>query len=196
MLDSYILANIFFYFSLFLLGSCSGQKRTRGRTRGIKLFNRRPGDKLIIQFNAEGQPIGENARSFSTLCGIVVRSPGNAPLQVKKWAEIPEQAKEKMWSHIQVNGNEYFSILVILMCSLFSTSQEFALVDEERKKWVMQSLGKKYRDYRKALKDRYYSPWNTDGERLQHPPPDVSVDDWVWLVRHWGSPEMQVCNHC
>ncbi|KAJ8632938.1 hypothetical protein MRB53_026274 [Persea americana] len=86
-------------------GSCNGQKRTRRRTRGIKLFNRRPGDKLIIQFNVEGQPTGENAKSFSTLSGIVVRSPSNAPLQVKKWARILEQAKEKMWSHIQVNGD-------------------------------------------------------------------------------------------
>ena len=50
------------------------------------MFNRRPDDKLIVQFNAKGQPIGENARPFATLCGIIVRTPGNAPLQVKKWA--------------------------------------------------------------------------------------------------------------
>ncbi|RWR85176.1 bromodomain-containing protein 4-like protein isoform X3 [Cinnamomum micranthum f. kanehirae] len=146
-----------------------GKKRTRGSTRGIKLFNRRPGDKLIVQFNTEGQPIGENARSFSTLCGIVVRAPGNAPLQVTKWADVSEQAKEKMWRHIQ----------------------ETAVVDEERKKWVLQSLGKKYRDYRKDMKDKYYSSWNTDEERLQHRPPDVSSEDWAWLVRYWGNPEVQ-----
>ncbi|XXG73372.1 hypothetical protein AAC387_Pa07g2303 [Persea americana] len=121
-----------------------GKKRTRGSTRGIKLFNRRPGDKLIVQFNAEGQP-------------------------VTKWADVSDQAKEKMWRHIQ----------------------EFAVVDEERKKWVLQSLGKKYRDYRKDMKDKYYSSWNTDEERLQHRPPDVSSEDWAWLVGYWGNPEVQ-----
>ncbi|KAJ8630445.1 hypothetical protein MRB53_023768 [Persea americana] len=121
-----------------------GKKRTRGSTRGIKLFNRRPGDKLIVQFNAEGQP-------------------------VTKWADVSDQAKEKMWRHIQ----------------------EFAVVDEERKKWVLQSLGKKYRDYRKDMKDKYYSSWNTDEKRLQHRPPDVSSEDWAWLVGYWGNPEVQ-----
>ena len=72
-----------------------GKKRTRGSNRGIKLFNRRPNDKLIVQFNAEGKPIGENARPFATLCGIIVRTPGNAPLQVTKWANVLEQAKDK-----------------------------------------------------------------------------------------------------
>ncbi|RWR75198.1 transposon protein, putative, CACTA, En/Spm sub-class, expressed [Cinnamomum micranthum f. kanehirae] len=147
----------------------SGKKRTRGSSRGIKLFNRRPDDKLIVQFNAEGQPIGDNARPFATLCGIIVRTPGNAPLQVTKWADVPEQSKEKMWKHIQ----------------------DYAVVDDERKKWVLQSLGKKYRDYRKDIKDKYYSPWNTDDERLQHRPPDVSSEDWAWLVQYWGSPEVQ-----
>ncbi|RWR97740.1 bromodomain-containing protein 4-like protein isoform X3 [Cinnamomum micranthum f. kanehirae] len=147
----------------------SGKKRTRGSSRGIKLFNRLPDDKLIVQFNAEGQPIGDNARPFATLCGIIVRTPGNAPLQVTKWADVLEQSKEKMWKHIQ----------------------DYAMVDDERKKWVLQSLGKKYRDYRKDIKDKYYSPWNTDDERLQHRPPDVSSEDYAWLVQYWGSPEVQ-----
>ncbi|KAJ8630294.1 hypothetical protein MRB53_023617 [Persea americana] len=81
-----------------------GRKRTRGSNRGIKLFNRQPDDKLIVQFNAEGQPIGENARPFATLCGIIVRTP--------------------------------------------------------------------------------------DEERLQHLPPDVSREDWAWLVQYWGNPEV------
>ncbi|KAJ8629787.1 hypothetical protein MRB53_023110 [Persea americana] len=83
-----------------------GKKRTRGRNRCIKLFNRRPDDKLIMQINAEGQPIGENARPFATLRGIIVRTPGNAPLQVTKWADVLEQAKEKMWKHIQSEFKE------------------------------------------------------------------------------------------
>ncbi|KAJ8619874.1 hypothetical protein MRB53_028403 [Persea americana] len=48
--------------------------------------------------------------------------------------------------------------------------QDHAVVNDERKKWVLQSLGKKYRDYKKDHKDKYYFPWNTDEERLQHLP--------------------------
>ncbi|RWR86240.1 bromodomain-containing protein 4-like protein isoform X3 [Cinnamomum micranthum f. kanehirae] len=60
------------------------------------------------------------------------------------------------------------------------------------KKWILQSLGKKYRDYKKHIKDKYYSSWNTDEERLQHKSPDVSSEDWAWLVQYWGSPKIQV----
>lgn len=79
-----------------------------------------------------------------------------------------------------------------MTCPLLLTFQEFAIIDEERKKWVLQSLAKKYRDYKKDLKDKYYSPLPTDEERLRHTPPDISAEDWAWLVRYWGSPEVQV----
>ena len=35
---------------------------------------------------------------------------GIGPLRVNKWAEIPEQAKEKLWKNIQVNGIEFYSL--------------------------------------------------------------------------------------
>ncbi|KAJ8640131.1 hypothetical protein MRB53_016825 [Persea americana] len=89
-------------------------KRGQESNRGIKLFNIQPDDKLIVQFNAKGRPICENARPVATLCRIIVRTPGNAPLHVTKWVDVPEQAKEKMWKHIQ----------------------DYAVADDERKKWV------------------------------------------------------------
>ena len=66
------------------------------------------------------------------------------------------------------------------------------MIDDERKKWVLQCLGKKYRDYKKDIKDKYYLSLNTDEERLQHRPPDVSSEDWAWLVQYWGNPKVQV----
>ncbi|KAJ8619836.1 hypothetical protein MRB53_028365 [Persea americana] len=56
---------------------------------------------------------------------------------------------------------------------------------------VLQSLGKRYKDYEKDIKDKYYSSWNTDEKRLHHGPPDVSNEDWAWLVQYWGSPKVQ-----
>ena len=56
---------------------------------------------------------------------------------MKKWADIPHQAKEKMW--------------------------------------VIKNLENKYKDYRKDSKDKYYSPLNTDEERLEHPPPNITA---------------------
>ena len=53
-------------------------------------------------------------------------------------------------------------------------------------------MGSKYRSYRYKMKAKYYDPYSTDEERLSNCPPDVSQDDWRWLVHYWGTPEVQV----
>ncbi|KAJ8630078.1 hypothetical protein MRB53_023401 [Persea americana] len=32
---------------------------------------------------------------------------------------------------------------------------------------------------------------NMDAEQLQHPPPDISGEDWAWLVQYWGRAEVK-----
>ena len=82
--------------------------------RGIELFNKRPDGKFTVEFNAEGRQVREHARPLATLCGLVVRTPGIAPIQVKKWAEIPQQAKEKMWRQVHVISSKNLGKLFIL----------------------------------------------------------------------------------
>lgn len=65
---------------------------------------------------------------------------------------------------------------------------------KERKKFIMESLNKKYRNYRARLKNTYYDTVGTDEDRLkeENMPPNVDENDWKWLVEYFGSTEFKV----
>ncbi|CAH9096064.1 unnamed protein product [Cuscuta epithymum] len=67
------------------------------------------------------------------------------------------------------------------------------MILEKRKKTLMRSLNKKYRNYRARLKRMYYDTEDTDAERLKekNKPPCVDKKDWKWLVEYFGSPNFQ-----
>ncbi|KAF8400312.1 hypothetical protein HHK36_013609 [Tetracentron sinense] len=86
LIEEYMPANIL---------TCSSGRRKRGRGP-IRVLN------LLMM-------------PTTNLCGATVRNPNYAPLQVEKWNDIPNQAKEMMWKHIK----------------------EHADVAEERRKWII-----------------------------------------------------------
>ncbi|KAF8391084.1 hypothetical protein HHK36_023384 [Tetracentron sinense] len=93
LVEEYMPANI-------LTCSSGRRKRGRGPTRVLNLLTMPPGKKIRVEFNDMGQPIGDHASKFANLCGATVRNPNYAPLQVEKWKDMPDQAKEMMWKHI------------------------------------------------------------------------------------------------
>ncbi|XP_021753840.1 component of gems protein 1-like [Chenopodium quinoa] len=65
---------------------------------------------------------------------------------------------------------------------------------EERKKYIMESLNKKYRNYRARLKSTYYDTVDTNEDRFkeENMPPNVDENDWKWLVEYFGSTDFKV----
>ncbi|XP_057250737.1 uncharacterized protein LOC125497720 [Beta vulgaris subsp. vulgaris] len=55
-------------------------KTPRGPTRNLQLAKMRPGEKIKVDFDFSGQPIGVNRAKLSSYCGSLVRDPMNAPL--------------------------------------------------------------------------------------------------------------------
>ncbi|KAF8412019.1 hypothetical protein HHK36_004578 [Tetracentron sinense] len=84
-----------------------------------------PGKRIPVEFNDMRQPKGDHASKLANLCRSIVRNPNYAPLQVEKWNDIPNQAKEMMWKYIK----------------------EHTDVAEEWRKWIMQSMAKKFRGH-------------------------------------------------
>lgn len=75
----------------------------RGPTRNLQLAKLRPGEKMKVDFDVSGQPIGVNRAKLSSYCGSLVRDPLNAPLNgVEEFAQVPKENKEKMWKLILV----------------------------------------------------------------------------------------------
>ncbi|XP_057955944.1 uncharacterized protein LOC131149492 isoform X2 [Malania oleifera] len=144
-------------------------KKVRGLTRGVKYAKKlQSGENSHAEIQLEaGRIVGENSQEFVTKLGIVVRN--NAPLQVKKWGQIPKESKAKLWDVAQV---------------------ELKLIDNEVNRiYVMEQMQRQYRNWRSELYRKHYLKYNTDEERLQNIPPYRSEADWQYLVTYFGSDE-------
>ncbi|KAL2895291.1 Laminin subunit beta-1 [Bienertia sinuspersici] len=137
----------------------------------------RPGEKLKVDFNMNGQPIGDHRATLAKYCGALVKDPLNAPLyEVEQFSQIPQENKDKMWQ---------------LVLDKFDIGLDDDQEEEERKKkymqrrkFIMESLNKKYRNFRARLKSDYYDTEEMDEDRLkkENMPNFVDKKDWEWLV--------------
>ncbi|KAL2903935.1 Protein Turandot F [Bienertia sinuspersici] len=172
----------------------------------------RPGEKLKVDLNMNGQPIGDHRATLANYCGALVKDPLNAPLyEVEQFSQIPQENKDKMWQLVLVTIHLVcklstihpfplyitysFSNFHVLLCKdKFDIGLNDDQEEEERKKkymrrrkFIMESLNKKYRNFRARLKSDYYDTEETDEDRLkeENMPNFVDKKDWEWLVKYF-----------
>ena len=81
-----------------------GTKRKRGPTKlkGIALQNDGP---IAVNFNSNGQAIGEGSVSLSSFLGPLVRE--IVPYTISDWRKVPEKMKDILWATIQVKVRNF-----------------------------------------------------------------------------------------
>nr|CAD1842323.1 unnamed protein product [Ananas comosus var. bracteatus] len=60
-------------------------------------------------------------------------------------------------------------------------------IPEEGKRWVMMSIGKKWREFKCMLKKQHYDPHTTYAERIADRDSRVLPNEWEFLVKYWNS---------
>ncbi|XP_021715864.1 uncharacterized protein LOC110683767 isoform X2 [Chenopodium quinoa] len=148
-------------------------KRRRGPVYCRKLTILPPGEKIYVEFNKDGIPVGKNSSLFAFFLGEQVRNSAVIPLQVKDWEDIQPDKKEHLWS------------CVLEKCSFDDP--------EIRKDSVLKHARKLYRDSRHKLKRKYYDDPNlkTKAERLKNKPEKLLKADWKYLVEFWSDEKFQ-----
>ncbi|XP_031373080.1 uncharacterized protein LOC116188084 isoform X2 [Punica granatum] len=146
------------------VGSTSIRKRTWGKTRNIQLLLLPNGQKLPLEFNKHGQPIGLHASKFSSYLGNLVRNGGDAPISLLHWENVTEETREKIYARLL----EKFEFA------------ETPLIKER----IMQKMGKKFCDHKYHLKHDYYDKYETTEERLANVPEGISKNDWAAFVSY------------
>ncbi|KAL2895068.1 Disks large-like protein 5 [Bienertia sinuspersici] len=152
----------------------------RGLTRNLNMAKMRPA-------------------TLANYCGALVKDPLNAPLyEVEQFSQIPQENKDKMWQLVLVT--------IHLVCKL-STITPLPLIhyvqEEERKKkymrrrkFIMESLNKKYRNFRARLKSDYYDTEETDEDRLkeENMPNFVDKKDWNGFDHYYKKSQRNIKN--
>ncbi|KAM1111955.1 hypothetical protein PS2_044451 [Malus domestica] len=150
-----------------LLSSNVGKRKTRGPTRNLRLAQLPIGERFEVSWKNR-RPVGETTTFFKSECTALVRQTREIPLQVKSWKEIPSDIKQKAFEH---------------MLKRFKV--------EDHMKWVLDQIHRSYNSYRHHLKTTWFEICETTEDAREKVPPNVTEEDWQYLVNLWTSPEWQ-----
>lgn len=77
------------------------KRRTRGPTNMHEITrDSNEGQKRVIEYNEDGQPIGTNAAKLKSFIGTCVRH--HVPIIYDNWKMVPSEIKEKIYNLIKV----------------------------------------------------------------------------------------------
>ncbi|XP_009792327.1 uncharacterized protein LOC107805844 isoform X1 [Nicotiana tabacum] len=150
--------------------SFSNTKKGRGKYRSIHVdMKTQCGSKITVYIPDDiDRAVGPGARDIVNYCGLIMRS--TISFRDGEWAKIFAKHGQTMWLKVQekfeVGGGRGEHVLQGFVAS------------------TMQRL---FRTWKTRLHAEYLR-YNTDEERLSHPPKDVMPEDWEFLVQYFGSP--------
>ncbi|RVW62798.1 hypothetical protein CK203_058902 [Vitis vinifera] len=147
-------------------------KRFRGPTIKPEIAKKRSeGVKIDIQYNDDGEGVGEGYVQLVSYLGVLART--MVPVYHTDWRVVPMELKEKLWDCVK---------------GAF-------LVDENSKYNVISSIGTSFRSFRHTLTKEYILPYKDKPEYLLQPPIEynyIPIEDWRKLVANRLSTEFQV----
>ena len=139
--------------------------KTRGFSRSKATSALFDGERFHISLDSNALPIGDHRAHLASYLGTLARKGNLAPLTYSDWRTIPSQNKDDMWKLVQ---------------SKF-------VIDPIGKKFVLASIGDKWRNFKARLKRKYYYPYVNNREILKKTPPRVVKAQWEHLIKHWSS---------
>ncbi|CAL5415414.1 unnamed protein product [Camellia sinensis] len=101
--------------------------------------------------------------------GVLARDGNLMPLTYRTWSHVPKENKERIWREVKIHTD----------------------ADESMKKFVLASVGKKWREWKARVKQLGYTPFDNDADRLTHRPERVHEHQWRSLVYYWGTRKAQ-----
>ncbi|KAK9077051.1 hypothetical protein SSX86_005386 [Deinandra increscens subsp. villosa] len=125
--------------------------------------------RIKISTNELGQPVGPDATQLTSFLGHTARDGKLAPLTYSGWSKMPQKNKENMWQKVLTRFD----------------------IEPACRKWVLLSLGSKWRNFKAHLKALHYDTHATDKERLADRDERVLPDQWSFLVSQWSSDKFQ-----
>ncbi|KAL2330993.1 hypothetical protein Fmac_018574 [Flemingia macrophylla] len=124
--------------------------QTRLRVQDVFVMIDSP-TRILTQWNRNNQPVGDSSSLLVGFLGQVASNFGNFPVLYENWTQGPEQYKNNVYVNtIQAN---------------------FVVNDEKHKQYILGSLGKKWKDKRCRLFDKYHNWELSVEENIQNHPP-------------------------
>ncbi|KAL4021269.1 hypothetical protein IC575_020063 [Cucumis melo] len=122
---------------------------------------RNSGQKLPIQFNEHGQPVGATSKKMQSYIGVCVRQ--QIPITYNSWKEVPNELKDKIYDCISMSFD----------------------LQPNAKHSILMSASRKFRTFKTTLTQKYILPSKDQPSLLQFPPKiysHINQEDWESFV--------------
>ncbi|XP_027174484.1 uncharacterized protein LOC113774118 [Coffea eugenioides] len=146
----------------------NSQRKTRGPTYMIEIWGKPSScHQYKVRFDKDGEPIGKNKSKFTEFLGTIARNGKYAPLDVTDWREMTNDKKQDM---------------------LVLVKEKFRL-PRGADFWTLKSIGKKWRNWKSALKAKYYNPNESIESQINNRDQQILKDQWRNLLAYWSLEE-------
>ncbi|KAL4021523.1 hypothetical protein IC575_020324 [Cucumis melo] len=135
---------------------------------------RNSGQKLPIQFNEHGQPVGATSKKMQSYIGVCVRQ--QIPITYNSWKEVPNELKDKIYDCISMSFD----------------------LQPNAKHSILMSASRKFRTFKTTLTQKYILPSKDQPSLLQFPPKiysHINQEDWESFVDARLSEEWEKIMH-
>ncbi|AQK66667.1 hypothetical protein ZEAMMB73_Zm00001d014624 [Zea mays] len=146
--------------------------KRRGKTKLLQVWNIPRGHRIVVNYNELDQPIGEEAGITGKFLGMVARNGNLCSLSYKDWRLLI--GKKERLSNEQKNKEDI----------LKQVKRRF-LYPARMEKWVLKTIGERWRQHKSNLKSIYYDAHNGLEANYNNVPHGVIADQWIALVNHW-----------
>ncbi|XP_074342968.1 uncharacterized protein LOC141680728 [Apium graveolens] len=148
-------------------------KKRLGGARGVSALHKvvvkkARGKKFKVRYNDFGVPIGNTRPTLQSYIGMLART--MIPIDTENWPKVDCDLKAKLWDDVQ----DTFKIA------------------PESEKLVLQSAGKKWRQFKADLTAKYVMPFIGKKKKLMKPPKKyafVGKEPWKKFVAERTSPK-------
>lgn len=158
----------------------SGRHAKRGITRLTNIWNLPKGERVRIELNKNFQVVGENSSLFSRFLGTMARRGDYCPLNYLTWPKVPKEYKKHCLTTIESKFILRFNDDDVLIRKCWS-------------RFALSCLGRRWRDFRKQLKDKFFYLSKTKEQMVHGIPSFVDPLQMKCLIDYWLSPKGKVC---
>ncbi|XP_029130567.1 uncharacterized protein LOC109815169 [Cajanus cajan] len=150
--------------------SSKGEKKTRGYTHMLDVWDMPDGEFILVEVDPLGNPMGWEGKTLLNAIGSLVRRHQCAPINYLSWKDMPE---------------DYIVNMLELIQSKFQFVPELT---EQAKEVLKDNMSMKWRQFKYDLKSKGYDESQTEEEMFSHIP-DSRVDPSQYrdLLHYWCS---------
>ncbi|KAF7842101.1 hypothetical protein G2W53_004399 [Senna tora] len=129
-----------------------------------------PGQRVVVPWNNIGQPIGEGGGLLAIFLGTVAMDFTLFPISYAMWTTMPNVYKNEVYNN--------------------TVQAKFVVDDGQHKRFILQSIGKKWRARRGKLY-KMYDTSKTREENIANPPLGLTREQWASFIDYRNDPKNQ-----